>query len=66
MELATVGQKKSDKCNLESSLAGALNVIVQHKAQKQNIGIKAIEDGTEYLRKKYQNISRKRNIVGMD
>jgi DNA primase len=62
MELSAAGQKKG---NFESSLAGALSVIEQHKAQKQNANIKAIEDGTEYLRKKYQNTGKKQDIIGM-
>jgi DNA primase len=65
MELAAVGQKKGNKCNLESSLAGALSAIEQYKAQERNNGIGAIEDGTEYLRKKHRNTGKKRDIVGM-
>ena len=65
MELAAVGQKKGNKCNFESSLAGALSAIEQYKAQQRNIGIRSIEDGTEFLRKKHQNTEKKRNIVGM-
>jgi DNA primase len=65
MELAEVGRKKGNKCDFESSLAGALSAIEQYKAQEQNAGIRAIEDGTEYLRKKHQNTSKKRDIVGM-
>jgi hypothetical protein len=42
-----------------------LRVIEQYKAQKQNTNIREVEDGTEYLRKKYQNTSKKRDIIGM-
>jgi DNA primase len=62
LELASTGQKKG---NFESTLAGALSVIEQHKAQEQNTNIKAVEDGTEYLRKKYQNTGKKQDIIGM-
>jgi DNA primase len=62
MELESVGQKKG---NFESSLAGALRVIEQHKAQKQNADIRKIENSTEYLRKKYQNTGKKQDIIGM-
>jgi len=65
MELATVGQKKGNKCNFKSTLAGALNAIEQYKAQQRNTGIRAIEDGTEYLRKRHRNTGKKRDIVGM-
>jgi len=61
-ELAEVGLKKG---NFESSLAGALRVIEQYKAQKQNTKIREVEDGTEYLRKKYQKTNKKRDIIGM-
>ena len=65
MELATVGQKKGNKCNFESGLAGALSAIEQYKAQRQSTETRSIEDWTAYLRKKHQNTKEKRDIVGM-
>jgi DNA primase len=65
MELATVGQKKGNKCNLETSLAGALSAIEQYKAQEQSTEAMSIEDWTAYLRKKHQDTGKKRDIVGM-
>jgi hypothetical protein len=65
MELAAVGQKKGNKCNFESSLAGALGAIEQHKAQQRSTMVRSIDDGTEFLRKKHQNTKKKRDIVGM-
>jgi DNA primase len=65
MELAAVGQKKGVECDLETGLTGALNAIEQYEAQQRNTRIRAIEDQTEYLRKKHSNTGKKRDIIGM-
>ena len=56
MELATVGQKEG---NLELKLEGALGVLDRYRALQQNSRISAVDDGTDYLRKKYENVTKK-------
>jgi DNA primase len=62
MDLAAAGEQKG---NFESRLAGALGAMERHQTQKQNSAIRAIEDETEYLRKKHENAGRNPNTVGM-
>ncbi len=63
MELAHAGQEKG---NFQSRLTGALDVIERHQAQKDNSGIEAVADQSEYLRRLYDNTD-KTNVrnVGM-
>jgi DNA primase len=56
MELVTVGQKEG---NLELKLEGALGVLDRYRALQQNSRISAVDDGTDYLRKKYENVTKK-------
>ncbi|MHC4430808.1 MAG: DNA primase [Planctomycetota bacterium] len=55
MELAHAGQEKG---NFKSRLAGALDAIKRHKAQKHKSGIETTGDQSEYLRKLYENTSK--------
>ena len=62
MDLAAAGEQKG---NFESRLAGALGAMERYQTQEQNSAIRAIEDETEYLRKKHENAGRNPNTVGM-
>jgi len=55
-ELEQAGREKG---NFESRLAGAMAAMLRQQAPGQSSRIRAIEDGTEYLRKKHQNVGKK-------
>ncbi len=55
VELAQTGEAKG---NFESRLAGALNAVDRHRAQKASGGIKAIKDQRQFLRRVFENTSR--------
>jgi len=62
-ELAQAGLEKG---NFESRLADAMKTIARYQAQKQNSGLKAEENESEFLRSKHKNAGgQNRHIVGM-
>jgi DNA primase len=62
MDLAAAGEQKG---NFESRLAGALSTMERYQKQEQSNGIGAIEDETEYLRRKHESVGNNPHNVGM-